>query len=207
MGKPSPDWLEEHKPQHKMIGADWGNLYTKLGSMTKPEESRRRTKVETQQRQQNEAVKNSDINVGNLLKAVDDIHAADDTVCAISFIPKARDALKQVLQLNRKPPAAADALVRLLEDLAGRPAGTVNFFVDNMFFQVDDFSLNHDEKMTKFKSLLAAKTTNLSAEARQWLKGPGINANMRKLMAVFESTSLGKRKEPAASSEQPPSKH
>lgn len=227
-GKPSPSWLEAHRPAHKMKGADWGNFNSKLNSMTQMKQGRRTTQVRAQQRQQHVAAQKSDTNVGKLVEAVDKFREADGEnwlwYCLghEGPVPKARGALKEVLILNRKPPAAADALVRLLEDLAEAQVkvGAVNMIVDQMFFPAaNDFSLDHQETMAKFEKLIAARTINLTEKARKQLQGlPNINDKVRKLMAVFgrivaptasgsSSNEAGKRKEPATPSEQPPSKH
>jgi hypothetical protein len=52
-----------------MIGADWGNFYSKLNSMTQVKEGRRTTQVRAQQRQQHVAAQKSDTNVGKLVEA------------------------------------------------------------------------------------------------------------------------------------------
>lgn len=195
--------------------------------MTQVEVGRRTTQVKAQQRHQHMAAKKSDINVGKLVEAVDEIREADSdgwlVNCLGGLVPKARGALKEVLKLNRKPPAAADALVRLLEDLAEAQVtgGAVNTILRQIFFPAaNDFSLDHQETRAKFEKFIAARTTNLTEKARVRLLGlPNINDNVRQLMAVIgrivEPTAsgsssnevLGKRKEPATPSEQPPSKH
>ena len=115
--------------------------------------------------------------------------ATDPLNWLVALVPKARDALKEVLILNRQPPAAADALVRLMEDLAEREARVlgkgkaVNTLVGDMFFSAaNDFSLDHRETMAKFESLIAARTTNLTEKARKRLQElPHINDNARQL--------------------------